>query len=179
MTVALAPPPAGVPLTPPGEVRGQLFVPAEEAWKLLAVDVQEGRHALRVPAMLRRSGMYLATNTNKRGLTLDLSSPEGRELFFGLVTRSDILVENFSPRVFDNFAITWEAVSEQNPRIVMVRMPAFGLDGPWRNNVGFAQTMEQMTGMAWLTGHEYDQPAPANSNCPVGYSIDLAVTRIT
>ena len=48
--------------------------------------------------------MYLATNTNKRGLTLDLSSPEGRELFFGLVARSDILVENFSPRVFDNFA---------------------------------------------------------------------------
>jgi crotonobetainyl-CoA:carnitine CoA-transferase CaiB-like acyl-CoA transferase len=112
-----------------------------------------------------RSGMYLATNTNKRGLTLDLSSSEGRELFFGLVTRSDILVENFSPRVFDNFAITWEAVSEQNPRIVMVRMPAFGLDGPWRNNVGFAQTMEQMTGMAWVTGHEYDQPRIPRGPC--------------
>lgn len=112
-----------------------------------------------------RSGMYLATNTNKRGLTLDLSSPEGRELLFGLVKCSDILVENFSPRVFDNFAITWEAVSEQNPRLVMVRMPAFGLDGPWRNNVGFAQTMEQMTGMAWVTGHEYDQPRIPRGPC--------------
>lgn len=112
-----------------------------------------------------RSGMYLATNTNKRGLTLDLSSFEGRELLFGLVECSDILVENFSPRVFDNFAITWEAVSERNSRIVMVRMPAFGLDGPWRNNVGFAQTMEQMTGMAWVTGHEYDQPRIPRGPC--------------
>lgn len=117
------------------------------------------------PQWWERSGMYLATNTNKRGLTLDLSSPEGRELFFRLITRSDILVENFSPRVFDNFAITWEAVREQNPRIVMVRMPAFGLDGPWRNNVGFAQTMEQMTGMAWVTGHEYDQPRIPRGPC--------------
>ena len=58
------------------------------------------------PQWWERSGMYLATNTNKRGLTLDLSSPDGRELLFGLVRCSDILVENFSPRVFDNFAIT-------------------------------------------------------------------------
>jgi crotonobetainyl-CoA:carnitine CoA-transferase CaiB-like acyl-CoA transferase len=112
-----------------------------------------------------RSGMYLATNTNKRGLTLDLSCAAGRELLYGLVECSDILVENFSPRVFDNFDITWEAVSERNPRIVMVRMPAFGLDGPWRNNVGFAQTMEQMTGMAWVTGHEYDQPRIPRGPC--------------
>lgn len=47
----------------------------------------------------------------------------------------------------------------------MVRMPAFGLDGPWRNNVGFAQTMEQMTGMAWVTGHEYDQPRIPRGPC--------------
>lgn len=117
------------------------------------------------PQWWERSGMYLATNTNKRGLTLDLSSSAGRELLFELVERSDILVENFSPRVFDNFAITWEAVSARNPRIVMVRMPAFGLDGPWRNNVGFAQTMEQMTGMAWVTGHEYDQPRIPRGPC--------------
>ncbi|OBK19360.1 CaiB/BaiF CoA transferase family protein [Mycobacterium asiaticum] len=117
------------------------------------------------PQWWERSGMYLATNTNKRGLTLDLSSPQGRELLFELVKCSDILVENFSPRVFENFGITWEAVSEQNPRIVMVRMPAFGLDGPWRNNVGFAQTMEQMTGMAWVTGHDYDQPRIPRGPC--------------
>lgn len=117
------------------------------------------------PSWWERSAMFLATNTNKRGLTLDLSSVRGRELFFRLVEQVDLVVENFSPRVFDNFGITWDALSALNPRLIMTRMPAFGLDGPWRNNVGFAQTMEQMTGMAWITGHEYDQPRIPRGPC--------------
>ena len=121
------------------------------------------------PSWWERSAMFLATNANKKGLTLDLSSPRGRELFFRLVEKADIVVENFSPRVFENFGITWEALSSVNPRLIMTRMPAFGLDGPWRDNVGFAQTMEQMTGMAWVTGHEYDQPRIPRGPCdPVG-----------
>jgi crotonobetainyl-CoA:carnitine CoA-transferase CaiB-like acyl-CoA transferase len=47
----------------------------------------------------------------------------------------------------------------------MVRMPAFGLSGPWRDNVGFAQTMEQVTGMAWITGHRDDQPRIPRGPC--------------
>ena len=117
------------------------------------------------PDWWERSAMFLATNTNKLGLTLDLSSPAGKELLFSLVERSDILVENFSPRVFENFGINWDAVNAVNPRAVMVRMPAFGLDGPWRDNVGFAQTMEQVTGMAWVTGHEFDQPRIPRGPC--------------
>ena len=117
------------------------------------------------PNWWERSAMFLATNTNKKGLTLDLSSARGRELFFQLVEKADIVVENFSPRVFENFGITWEALSAVNPRVIMTRMPAFGLDGPWRDNVGFAQTMEQMTGMAWVTGHECDQPRIPRGPC--------------
>jgi crotonobetainyl-CoA:carnitine CoA-transferase CaiB-like acyl-CoA transferase len=52
-----------------------------------------------------------------------------------------------------------------NPRTIMVRMPAFGLSGPWRDNVGFAQTMEQMTGLAGLTGHVDDQPRIQRGPC--------------
>ena len=117
------------------------------------------------PSWWERSAMFLATNANKKGMTLDLSSPNGRELFFRLVEQSDVVVENFSPRVFENFGISWEALSSVNPRLIMTRMPAFGLDGPWRDNVGFAQTMEQMTGMAWVTGHEYDQPRIPRGPC--------------
>jgi crotonobetainyl-CoA:carnitine CoA-transferase CaiB-like acyl-CoA transferase len=69
----------------------------------------------------------------------------------------DLVVENYSPRVFDHFGIKWDLVVAANPNVVMVRMPAFGLDGPWRNNLGFAQTMEQTTGLAWITGFR-DQP---------------------
>ncbi len=117
------------------------------------------------PSWWERSAMYLATNANKKGLTLDLSSPRGRELFFRLAEKADVVVENYSPRVFENFGITWDALSSLNPRLIMTRMPAFGLDGPWRDHVGFAQTMEQMTGMAWVTGHEYDQPRIPRGPC--------------
>jgi hypothetical protein len=59
VVVALARPNPAVTLTPPGEVNGQLFIAADEAWKLLAVDVQQGPAALTVPYVMRRSGNYL------------------------------------------------------------------------------------------------------------------------
>ncbi len=97
--------------------------------------------------------VFLCSNTNKRGVSIELGEPRGRALALDLIARSDLVVENFSPRVMANFDLEWEAVTAANPRAIMVRMPAFGLDGPWRDRVGFAQTMEQATGMAWMTGY--------------------------
>ncbi len=111
------------------------------------------------------SGIYLAANVNKQDLTLNLADPKGNALCRRLIAVSDLFIENFSPRVIENFGLTWEAVHALNPRTIMVRMPAFGLDGPWRDNVGFAQTMEQMTGLAWLTGHVDDQPRIQRGPC--------------
>ena len=109
--------------------------------------------------------MFLAANHDKRGLTLDLNDPQGRELLLSLVEGADVVVENFSPRVIEAFDLDWNVLRERNPQLVMVRMPAFGLDGPWRERVGFAQTMEQMSGMAALTGHETDQPRIPRGPC--------------
>jgi crotonobetainyl-CoA:carnitine CoA-transferase CaiB-like acyl-CoA transferase len=117
------------------------------------------------PSWWERSSIYLGVNTNKQGLTLDLGSVRARQIFWRLLEQSDVIVENFSPRVFDQFGITWESVHRLNPKTIMVRMPAFGLDGPWRDNVGFAQTMEQMTGLAWVTGHQSDQPRIPRGPC--------------
>ena len=89
---------------------------------------------------------------------------DGRALLRRLIEQSDVLVENYSPRVMEQFGLTWDVVHAWNPRLVMVRMPAFGLDGPWRDRVGFAQTMEQASGMAWLTG--YADTAPMNARGP-------------
>lgn len=109
--------------------------------------------------------MFVAANNDKRGLTLDLGSPVGRDLLLRLIDTADLVVENFSPRVIEQFDLDWDVVHARNPRAVMVRMPAFGLDGPWRDRVGFAQTMEQMSGMAWLTGHADDQPRIMRGPC--------------
>jgi len=111
------------------------------------------------------SFFFLSANSNKRGLTLDLSSPKGLAIFESLIQEADALVENFSPRVMDGFGLSWDRVRELNPRCHYVRMPAFGLDGPWREHVGFAATMEQMSGLSWLTGHVDDQPRIQRGPC--------------
>lgn len=112
-----------------------------------------------------RSPFFLQANTNKRGITLELGDPRGRQLALDLVRHVDVVIENFTPRVLDNFDLGWEVLSAANPGLVMVRMPAFGLDGPWRDRPGFAQTMEQVTGLAWLTGHVDDQPRIQRGPC--------------
>ncbi len=119
----------------------------------------------RKPQWWEYSAVFLAANANKRGLTLDLDQEAGREIAKRLIGESDVFVENYSPRVVEKFGLDWASVHARNPRTIMVRMPAFGLSGPWRDNVGFAQTMEQMTGLAWLTGHVDDQPRIQRGPC--------------
>lgn len=109
--------------------------------------------------------VFLCSNNNKRGISVELSTEGGRALALELIAASDLVIENFSPRVMENFGLQWEAVHAANPRAVMVRMPAFGLDGPWRDRVGFAQTMEQATGMAWMTGHADGPPVIPRGVC--------------
>jgi crotonobetainyl-CoA:carnitine CoA-transferase CaiB-like acyl-CoA transferase len=65
----------------------------------------------------------------------------------------------------DHFGLTADALLAVNPRLVMARMPAFGLDGPWRDRVGFAPTMEQIAGLAWVTGLPDGPPVPPRGAC--------------
>ena len=94
-------------------------------------------------------------NSSKRDITLKLDSPEGLDLLKRLIADADVLADNFSPRVMGNFGLDWETVHALNPRLIMVRMPSFGLDGPWRDRVGFAMNIEQVSGLAWLTGYSH------------------------
>jgi crotonobetainyl-CoA:carnitine CoA-transferase CaiB-like acyl-CoA transferase len=109
--------------------------------------------------------VFLSSNNNKRDVSVELSTEAGRAIALDLIAASDLVIENFSPRVMGNFGLDWDAVAAANPRAVMVRMPAFGLDGPWRDRVGFAQTMEQVTGMAWMTGHSDGPPIIPRGVC--------------
>jgi crotonobetainyl-CoA:carnitine CoA-transferase CaiB-like acyl-CoA transferase len=118
-----------------------------------------------IDAWWESSSIYLENNFNKQGVTLDLTRPEGVELLLALVAQADALIENFSPRVLDNFGVTWDTVRAVNPRAVMVRMPAFGLSGPWRDRTGIARTMEQASGMAWITGFRDGPPVVPGGPC--------------
>jgi crotonobetainyl-CoA:carnitine CoA-transferase CaiB-like acyl-CoA transferase len=108
---------------------------------------------------------FMHANSNKLGITLDLDKPKGRDLIEKLIRKSDAILENFTPRVLENFGLTWERVKALNQNTILMRMPAFGLSGPWRDHTGFAQTMEQLSGLAWVTGHSDDQPRIPRGPC--------------
>ena len=104
------------------------------------------------PRWWEHSALFHPNNQGKRSIGIDLTKDAGREIARRLIAEADLVVENFTPRVMEQFGLDWGAVHAINPRAVMMRMPAFGLDGPWRDRPGFATTMEQLSGMCWTTG---------------------------
>ncbi len=101
---------------------------------------------------------FAATNTNKRGLGLEMGTEDGRDLARRLVAAADVIVENYSPRVMDAWGLGYEAVKQIKPDIIMVRAPGFGLTGPWAGRVAYGPTIEQACGAAWVTGFPDDRP---------------------
>lgn len=111
-----------------------------------------------------RGPLWQGTNLNKRDITLDLSSETGRELALRMAAEADVVVENFSPRVVEQFGLDYESLTKVNPDVIMVRMPGFGLEGPWRDYVGWALNIEQLSGMSSATG--YAEGPPCNLQGP-------------
>lgn len=111
-----------------------------------------------------RGPLWQGTNLNKRDITLDLTSAAGRELALRLAAEADVVVENFSPRVVEQFGLDYDSIAHNNPGVIMVRMPGFGLDGPWRDYVGWALNIEQVSGMSAATG--YADGPPCNLQGP-------------
>ena len=109
--------------------------------------------------------LFHGANNSKRGITLDLTQPAGVEVFRSLVGTADVVLENFTPRVMEQFGLGWDTLHDLNPALTMVRLPAYGLDGPWRDRTGFAQTMEGITGMAWVTGQPDGPPLIPRGAC--------------
>lgn len=107
---------------------------------------------------------YLGANSDKRAVTLDLATAEGRALLARLIAGADALIENYAPRVLESAGLDWAAVHRINPRLVLHRMPAFGLSGPRRDMVGYAQTVEQFSGLCWRTG--FPDADPHNPSGP-------------
>ena len=109
------------------------------------------------------SPLWNAVNINKRGITLDLTRPEGVEIFKELVKISDVVAESYTPRVMENFGLDYASLREVNDRIIMISLPAYGATGPWRDYVGFAEPVEQMSGVPQLTGYPEGPPTATRS----------------
>jgi crotonobetainyl-CoA:carnitine CoA-transferase CaiB-like acyl-CoA transferase len=104
------------------------------------------------------TGYFNHWNRNKRSITLDMSFPEARGIVLKLTAMSDVLIENFSPRVMSNWGLDFEKLKEVRPDLIMVSMSAMGQNGPWKDFVAFGPTLQALSGLTNLTSYVKDSP---------------------
>jgi len=101
---------------------------------------------------------FAMLNSNKRSITLNLKSAEGRALLHRLVRRADALIENYAPGVMDRLGVGWAALRAINPRLVYASATGFGLSGPDRDNLAMDFTIQAASGVMSLSGTEESGP---------------------
>ena len=119
-----------------------------------------------------RNNMLNDLNRSKKAVTLNFAVPEAKEVFRRLVAVSDVVVENFSPRVMGNFGFGYDALKGIRSDIIMVSLPGFGSTGPMRNRTAFGPGIEAVTGLGDLTGFP-DGPPLKPGNFVTDYSAGM------
>ncbi len=95
---------------------------------------------------------------NKKAVTLNLSSPEGRDIFLKMVAKSDVLIENFRPGTLERWGLGFDVLHSVNRGLVMLRVTGFGQTGPYAHRPGFGTVAEAMSGFAHITGAKDGPP---------------------
>ena len=85
----------------------------------------------------KMSAYFLSLNRNKKSLTLDLKAPEGKEIFYELIKKADVVVNNFAPGTMEKLGLGYETLKEINPGIVWTAITGYGLDGPYRDRPAY------------------------------------------
>jgi crotonobetainyl-CoA:carnitine CoA-transferase CaiB-like acyl-CoA transferase len=104
---------------------------------------------------------FAMLNQNKRGITLNLKHPRGRELLFDMVRRADVLLENFSPGTMDDLGVGWSVLHPLNPRLIYATGTGFGISGPDRDNLAMDLTIQAVSGLIATTGFPDGPPVKA------------------
>jgi formyl-CoA transferase len=116
-----------------------------------------------------RNGVSLwwhVQSRNKKSVTCDLRSPEGQEIVRRLARGCDIAIENFRPGALEKWNLGWDALSRENPKLILVRISGYGQTGPYRERPGFAAIAEAVGGLRYVNGFP-DRP-PARPNLSLG-----------
>ena len=103
------------------------------------------------------NGYFNTWNRNKRSITLDMSHSEARDLILHLARISDVVIENFAPRVMANWGLNYEELKKANQKIIMVSMSAMGQTGPWKDYVAFGPALQALSGLTYLSSFD-DKP---------------------
>lgn len=115
---------------------------------------------------------FLMWNRGKRSATLDLKQPGAVEVFHRLLKDADLVVDNFTPGTLDRLGVGFESARAVNPRIVYLAMSGCGADGPWRDFVTFAPTIQALSGLTRLTN------PPGRADIGFGVSVNDHVSGL-
>jgi crotonobetainyl-CoA:carnitine CoA-transferase CaiB-like acyl-CoA transferase len=107
--------------------------------------------------------VWLSEARNKKYVTLDLRTPAGAALFRRLVAESDAVLENFRPGTMEKWGLGYDVLREINPRLIMLRISAYGQDGPYRDKPGFARVAHAFSGLSYLAGESGRPPVVPGS----------------
>lgn len=140
--------------------RGMESVPSRGQAQALAARGIPTRLANNDPGLdpWNRNASFNSHARNKRSMACDIMTPEGHEAILKLIKHCDVLVENNVPETMDKARLGWEELHRLNPRLIMLRMPAFALDGPYRNYRAFGLHVEAMIGHTHLRGYPGESP---------------------
>ncbi len=105
------------------------------------------------------SAIHLQMNRGKKSMVLDLKSEAGREIFYGLVTKADVVIDNFRPGVMERLRIDHDRLRPHNPRIITVSVTGFGATGPARRRPAFDLVVQAYSGLLDMTGPSGGSPA--------------------
>jgi crotonobetainyl-CoA:carnitine CoA-transferase CaiB-like acyl-CoA transferase len=110
-------------------------------------------------AGIKRPGAYfLATNRNKRSVTINLKHDHGREIFLKLVEKADVVVEGFRPGVMDRLGVGYETLKALNPRLIYCAITGYGQDGPYRLKAGHDANYLSVAGLLGVNGPKGGPP---------------------
>lgn len=105
-----------------------------------------------------RPGGFRKLNRNKQSIALDLNDSRAVNVFKGLVAISDVVIENFRPRVMRNFGLEYDVLNHINPAIIVVALSGFGSHGPYADYPAFGPSVESLTGLSSLMGYPGGPP---------------------
>ena len=109
---------------------------------------------------------YNSVNLNKRAITLDVVDPRGMEIFKRLIPLADVIADNFTPAVMQNWGLDFDSLRAIKPDIIQASLSAYGATGPLREVRGIGGTMEPMSGLSSLLGYEGGRPMNSGSMAP-------------
>lgn len=101
---------------------------------------------------------FMSLNRNKRSMTLNLKSPEGKQLFIDMVKKADIVLENYRPGTMEKLGLGYETLQEINPRIIYAACSGFGHTGPYSKRPAYDVIVQGMGGIMSITGQEDGEP---------------------